>query len=502
MRPTHSPTDNSLKYRLKLRSFIALLATTTLFTVASTLILPQPKANAYPNANVDFTGHGWGHGIGMGQWGSLGYALGQDGGLGNWTYQEILTHYYGGTSIQTIPSPEPNVSVALLENNDNDVIVTAPGGVSVPGVTGTNSSAPAVLFAPSGNGSTWIVQTGAGCAGPTWTTVATGLTNPTTQAASNSTNTSAGDVIQLCLGGGNMSVQGSLGATYNSAGALRTVNTLPLEEYVADVAPAESPSDWAFYGGPGPQGMDWGFQQSEAQTVAARSYVESNPLGYGGYADICDTTACQEYQGVKYETPTSIQAAADTAGQVMEFGTKPGGTIATTEYSASTGGYTAGGPFPSVPDAGDSICIPNGPCNPNHTWTATVPVTTIESTWPQIGTLESINVTARNGYGQWGGRATEVSVVGSSTTLTLTGAQFAGSIGLNSDWFIVTAQASGGVGGYWEVASDGGIFSFGDAHFYGSMGGIPLNKPVVGMAVTPDGGGYWEVASDGGIFSF
>ena len=57
-------------------------------------------------------------------------------------------------------------------------------------------------------------------------------------------------------------------------------------------------------------------------------------------------------------------------------------------------------------------------------------------------------------------------------------------------------------GGYWEVASDGGIFSFGDAAFHGSMGGTPLNAPIVGMAAVPDGGGYWEVASDGGIFSF
>jgi hypothetical protein len=99
-------------------------------------------------------------------------------------------------------------------------------------------------------------------------------------------------------------------------------------------------------------------------------------------------------------------------------------------------------------------------------------------------------------------------------------------------------------GGYWNVASDGGIFAFGDAGFYGSMGGQPLNKPVVGMAATPDGGatgrwpptaasspsarrllrldraashlnkpvvgmaatpdgkGYWLVASDGGIFAF
>jgi uncharacterized repeat protein (TIGR01451 family) len=56
--------------------------------------------------------------------------------------------------------------------------------------------------------------------------------------------------------------------------------------------------------------------------------------------------------------------------------------------------------------------------------------------------------------------------------------------------------------GYWEVASDGGIFTFGDAQFYGSMSGKPINKPVVGVASTPSGGGYWEAASDGGVFTF
>ncbi|HXW38748.1 MAG TPA: hypothetical protein VEJ44_03555 [Acidimicrobiales bacterium] len=56
--------------------------------------------------------------------------------------------------------------------------------------------------------------------------------------------------------------------------------------------------------------------------------------------------------------------------------------------------------------------------------------------------------------------------------------------------------------GYWNVASDGGLFAFGDAAFHGSMGGQHLNQPIVGMAPTPDGGGYWEVASDGGLFAF
>ena len=56
--------------------------------------------------------------------------------------------------------------------------------------------------------------------------------------------------------------------------------------------------------------------------------------------------------------------------------------------------------------------------------------------------------------------------------------------------------------GYWMVGSDGGIFTFGTAGFHGSEGGVTLNAPVVGMAVTPTGGGYWEVAADGGVFTF
>jgi hypothetical protein len=83
------------------------------------------------------------------------------------------------------------------------------------------------------------------------------------------------------------------------------------------------------------------------------------------------------------------------------------------------------------------------------------------------------------------------------------GAGFYGSMGgrpLNKP--VVGIAAVPGGGGYWEVASDGGIFSFGSAQFYGSMGGRPLNKPVVGIAAVPGGGGYWEVASDGGVFAF
>ena len=56
--------------------------------------------------------------------------------------------------------------------------------------------------------------------------------------------------------------------------------------------------------------------------------------------------------------------------------------------------------------------------------------------------------------------------------------------------------------GYWLVAADGGVFSFGDAGFRGSMGGTRLNQPVVGIAATGTSNGYWMVAADGGVFTF
>ncbi len=94
-------------------------------------------------------------------------------------------------------------------------------------------------------------------------------------------------------------------------------------------------------------------------------------------------------------------------------------------------------------------------------------------------------------------------VAGDGGIFTFGDAQFHGSTGsihLNQPIVGMAATPSGN--GYWLVAADGGIFAFGDAQFYGSTGSIHLNKPVVGMAADGATGGYWLVASDGGIFAF
>ncbi len=103
---------------------------------------------------------------------------------------------------------------------------------------------------------------------------------------------------------------------------------------------------------------------------------------------------------------------------------------------------------------------------------------------------------AANGDGYW-------NVAGDGGVFSFGSAPFFGSMGgtaLNGP-MIGMAPTPGG-GGYWMFAGDGGIFAFGDAPFFGSMGGTALNAPIVGMTPTASGKGYWMVAADGGVFAF
>ena len=97
-------------------------------------------------------------------------------------------------------------------------------------------------------------------------------------------------------------------------------------------------------------------------------------------------------------------------------------------------------------------------------------------------------------------RATGRSPATAGSSATGRSTQFYGSTGgLHLNAPIIGMAATPDAAGYWLLASDGGIFAFGDAVFYGSTGGTPLNAPIVGMTPTPDGAGYWLVASDGGV---
>jgi SpoIID/LytB domain protein len=476
-----------------------------------------PAASAYPSADVTLTGHGWGPGTGMGQWGALGDALAQT------SYTQILSDAYGTlagggtTSIGTLPDGWSDgstpVKVAVTANAGNTVIVTSGSPFTVTGTAdtfGPGGTYGAVMFQiATGTSGLWNVFGATGCAGPSWSLIETDVSGPTASpvtAAPFPTAPGPGldaELLQLCQGGGNLYARGSFEGVTNSAGQPRTVDIVALGQYVADVTPSESPVSWGALGAAGPQGEPWGFQELEAQAVASRSYVMSTYgalQGYFGYADICDTS-CQSYPGVANENALTDTAVTDTSDTVVLM---PGGTVAQTQYSSSTGGYSAPGTFAAEPDPQDAVCVA-GACNPHHSWQAQIPVAAVESAYPQIGTLISVGVSQRNGLGDLGGRVVEMTVQGSAGNVSVTGNAFAAQFaadGVQSNWFAVTSQPSGGVGGYWMAAADGGVFAFGNAGFDGSMGGTHLNAPVVGIAATPDAGGYWLAAGDGGIFSF
>jgi SpoIID/LytB domain protein len=436
---------------------------------------PSPGAKAYPSDSVGIEGHGWGHGRGMGQYGALGYAL------AGWDWPTILGHYYSNTVDGGIGNP--GLFVRLLRLDDHDTIVFDPTGTARVNGAGARR-AYMVRLVGANSFAIWASDDCAG--GPTgWQQIATNTAGPITISSLASDGVSS--VLQTCEVGGNKRYRNDIVVADSGAGQ-RTLNGVLMDNYLRGVVPAESPASWASLGGGS------GMNALRAQAVAARSYAWSE--NRYAYAKTCDTDACQVYRGVDAEAATSNQAVADTSGHIR----LKNGNPARTEFSSSTGGQTAGGEFPSVADDGDAVCV-SGACNPNHNWSASIPVSTIQAKYPSIGTLQAVSVTERT-PADGGLRVQTIALRGSSGTATIGGDTFRSVFGLKSTWFNVVGSPSGGVNGYWLLGSDAGLFSFGRAGFYGSMGGKRLNQPVVGMASTASGGGYWLVARDGGIFAF
>jgi SpoIID/LytB domain protein len=538
--------------------------------LAGLLALAAPAAAATPVAGpvvaaqapfVALEGHGYGHGRGMGQYGALGYALGY-----GWSYQQILGYYYGGTqsgqapagSIMTVDMTERDGQPTIVAQEDGLMTLSPSGGVTC----AANTPCSVMLVRTAAD--TWSVYQGTGCNGGTkgWTVTAQNVSAPsiTVTATAGATN-DRDQMLQLCRDDGIQWLRGNITAV-DTGSSQATVNDVPLDAYVQGVVPNESPDVW------GGLGNGAGEQALMAQAVAARSYAMAD--SYAPYAKTCDTTVCQVYGGRAFQTQDGIftdlegtpafqysdNAVAATAGQVRLWtsaGSGPTGSIALTEFSSSTGGYTAGGAFPAVPDLGDSTAS-----NPNHTWTTDVPSSAIQSAFGQsaagqsLGTLESIQITGRNGLGDLGGRVTAMTLQFAGGSVQTTGSQFAGALGLKSNWFTVTAQpvqpgptpttptapatgyqvltADGNVysfegapsygslnaaaagttavslgevpGGYDVLAGDGGVYVFGNANWYGSLKGKGLNAPPFQIITTPDGDGYWIVAFDGGVFAY
>ena len=498
-------------------------------TAAGVLVTAAPVASAYPADSVQFDGHGWGHGRGQGQYGTLGYST-----LDGWTYSQIVEHYYGGTTTGT--KADGPVTVRLTEFDNKDMLVKSGAPFTVGGTPFAAGEAALVHHTSSG----YDVSKSTSCSGP-WTKV----TSLTGTAQPEATTAYVGDdvlqMLRACVSTGAVrSYRGSL-KMVASGTSTWVVNTLPREQYLRGVVPRESPASWGDVGG------GKGIEALKAQAVAARSYAWAE--NRSALFKTCDTISCQVYlgagrDGVRIEDSRSDAAVLAT---VTEVRLNPAGVPSRTEFSSSTGGYTAGGNFTAVPDAGDSISS-----NPNHDWSLTVPVTKIQQAFPEIGTLQDIKVLSRNGLGQDGGRAKSVQITGTSSTVTVTGDSLRSKLGLKSDWFYITdptlnapavglagsgtgyvltstiGEAMSGYGGstfgsmegkaltkgskivavattptgkgYWLVGNEGSIYRFGDAADVGTLRGTTLTKPIVGVVGTKTGLGLWLVSSDGNVY--
>lgn len=432
------------------------------------------------NLEITLVGHGLGHGIGMGQWGAIGEAY-----LGHTTYQDILNYYYSPAQLTSLTNEPPTVKVYLSS------LGTGPYYVYLPNNFYLNSKlvgSQVLEIKPVSSG--FDIYSGSSCSS-SFTFLQ--FVNSATIAQAIPDPYGSSSLLYVCSSNGLVPYHGELLITYLPNGNSGVVNTVATEAYVQDVLPAEMPADWGTFGSIGWQNEPAGFQALEAQAVAIRSYVLSL-IGSLGFADICDSSYCQEYPGASDENPISNLATQDTNGQVMEYSN---GVIATTFYSASTGGYTAGGPFNAVPDPFDSICN-SLLCNPNHSWTVSLSASQIQTAFPQIGQFKHLDILSRNGYGDMGGRVLEVDVVGATSSVSVTGYQFASLVGLNSDWFGYQIGNNLQVGYYVTTSANNyssGIFSFGDVG--------PLNfANVVAFATDPTGSGGWVLTSSGALLSF
>jgi stage II sporulation protein D len=260
------------------------------------LLLSTLPASAGARDRWSLRGAGWGHGVGMSQYGAYGYARHGRG------YREILTHYYQGTRIVQRP---PTLVRVLLQANRSTVSFT--GATSAGDRRLTEDS----VYKATRDGENVVLESAGGKPLRTYS----GLLS-----------VSGGDTVRLLGQAGNGVrdglYRGSLDIRAAAADGLNAINTLPMEDYLAGVVPSESPPIWPL-------------AALQAQAVAARSYALTTNVGGKGFDQYPDTRS-QVYRGFGAETASTSNAVASTAGEVVMYG----GEVAVTYFFSTSGGHT------------------------------------------------------------------------------------------------------------------------------------------------------------------
>lgn len=354
------------------------------------------------SATITVDGRGYGHGIGLSQYGAEHAArLGKG-------YREIVKYYYPGTKWGKATGA---IRVWISGDLTNDVQVAARSGLTARGVSSSKSWD---LSTAKPRATRWRILP----AGDEHSVLQfrTGGWHRFRKVADSLEFAAGGRPIRLYVDGGSVAYRGVLRSVPSSPGNRITVNRLRLETYLRGVVPAETFAS------------TWKQQTLRAQAVAARTYaVHERADRRGKVFDLCDTEACQVYHGASGEYPTTDRAVRATARRILRYGGKP----AFTQFTASSGGWTVAGPYPYLPAMRDKW---DSPQDPNHAWSVDFADTEIEDAWPSIGDLSRIEIDGRDGHGEWGGRAGSVTLTGDAGSVTVTGEVFRQALHLRSSW--------------------------------------------------------------------
>ncbi|HEV3479298.1 MAG TPA: SpoIID/LytB domain-containing protein [Gaiellaceae bacterium] len=335
------------------------------------------------------SGRGWGHGVGMSQWGAHGFAR------RGMSYDRILAHYYRGTTLER--APVTKVRVLLAAGKQKLTIASA---------------APFRVREQSGN--VRRLPAGEHVFGPGLKVKKKGVKR------------------RVALQWPVVFLPGDeplkLGKRYRgtihvdaAGGRLRAINVVGLEQYLYGVVPAEVPDDWPT-------------EVLKAQAVAARSYALATRRTNGAF-DLYPDVRDQVYRGVDEEEDSTNAAVDATAGRVLMYR----GRVATTYFHSTSGGRTAssadiwGTAVPYLVGVDD----PYDAISPHHTWGPTVMSTSsLQKVLKAPGRLADVRLALNSSA-----RVSTVTGVGSLGQVSVRGADVRRALGLRSTWFRVGVLA-------------------------------------------------------------
>jgi stage II sporulation protein D len=369
--------------------------------LVAAFFIAAPAAQAATKLTI--TGAGFGHGIGMSQYGTYGYSLHLK------TYDFILAHYYTGTALGKLDS-NPEIKVLLQGSKKS---ISFAGGLDA----GDAALDPAQTYSVKRGGDGLILRNAQG--------KSVGTTPGPLRV-----DAPVGQPLRLMgtsvPGIKNGLYRGSLLISASGSGLI-AVNALDLEDYVRGVVSGESPSAWPA-------------EALKAQAVAARTYAMTTDAGGTVFDQYADTRS-QVYRGVAAETPNTDAAAAATTGQVVTYNGQP----VTTYFFSTSGGETediensfvGSQPQPwlkAVDDPFDSV-------SPKHRWGPfRFTATQVKSKLRRYlhGSFKRIKVLQRG----VSPRVVRAQVVGSRGITNVTGPQLRAAFGLYDTWAFFTSVST------------------------------------------------------------